>query len=360
MKLLFLFCIGLFFAFQTQAQPIARDCTFSFELQVIALGFKKGKSNFYLKQFSPVVSPGSAITRFEKDNFREDTLAFEVDINHVGHIQDTISLELFNSASGYTTKIVFSANPNPAVSYQIDLTAFTYPEQEVDGYFFFDMLEINALLKEQDSIYWKGCVITQTHPTRHNSRVHIKVQDLNIGKRDGFFFYSYHKIQAGSYNQSYRLWEAKNFFSVNPDRHQAYIIPQNTSPKTTIVAEYKYLPSAQDKRNRLFGHQALYTFYSNHTFKVEIHNPPTVVSLQEPRQDGFGIWEVEGDELYLMTPVHWLPLLNMLMDQTSPIFTPINSPIFIKGKRLIVKRPPYPYRLKQKRVKGQKGLLSIF
>ena len=345
-----------FFTSLLSAQPLEETTTFQFRLQVDSLVFKKGNSNIYLNQINPTKSAGYALRLFQKKDFRGDTLVFELPIKHYGALTDTLILELFNTTTKHKMKVVCGSTLNPALFYTIDLKEFIYRD-DVDGQFFFDLVEIGNLLEQKDSLYWNGCVIQQTIFNKYYKTITIQVKKTNIGRPTGLFYYSYNKIQAGKLKGVYADLDVKNFF-VPYDPSRQVIYKQNRHPKATIIAQYQYLPNRHDRRNKLFGHSAHYIFYDDFTFSVREADPPMVVSLVAPRAPGIGIWCVVGDQLVLTTPPHWSTLYKGNMADTPITFYPYTS-YTIKGSLLIVHSGKHPYRLKRKWTKGQKRLSTV-
>ncbi|MGH1338630.1 MAG: hypothetical protein ACRBFS_21130, partial [Aureispira sp.] len=222
----------------SQAQPLEEATTFQYRVQVDSLVFKKGNSNIYLHQVNPTISAGYAIRLFRKEDFRGDTLVFELPIKHYGALVDTVVFDLVNTTTKHRMKVVFSATRTPALVYQIDLKEFIYRD-DVDGAFFFDLVEIGALLEEQDRVQWNGCTIQQTISNKYYKNISIQVNEVGMGKPKGLFLYSYRKIQAGKLKGPYADLVVKDFFSASTNSASGRLIQhQNRHPAPKIIAQY--------------------------------------------------------------------------------------------------------------------------
>lgn len=321
-----LLLIFLLFLLPLQAQ---QHSTFQFQLQVEGVSVQKGKSNYAIQQLHPSVLPRQAIHYFDyKKNFKKDSLVFEISR------KDTFVFDLLHDASGYKMTVGVVSMPNSTTTYSIDLKHFYHPSKDIDLAVFLDFIYLDSLLGQQDSIYWKGCSITQTSNNNQHRTVRVQVRDYGMGNAEGLYFYAHQKLPRGQYD-SYSQLKAEDFFIVTPNASSGKLIEvSNKQGKSTVVAIYHYHPTFKERKQLLGQHQAIYTFYDNHTFTVEIHNPPPEVSLLPARQDGIGIWEVEKKRVLLYCPPHWLGFFDDISSSTHPLFSLPFEGFAIRGKKL--------------------------
>lgn len=329
MKWIFLI-LSLLNCFVLFAQP-SPETTFHFKIKVDTLTLKNQKSNWNLKMIKGSQYPFYYTKTFQKSDFRRDTLSFSITIND--SYLDTLIFDLVNTLTKKKMKIVVSHFRDYA--YFFDLKEM-YTGEDLDGALFFDLLEIDSLLhlsNSQDTL-WKSCLIT-----KNKQSIKIKVNDFGLRTPNGLMPYSWRNTQDRRFhNPCYHL-DANDFFTVSPNSTSGEVIYKNTQPPRSgnseiVIAHYIYKPNRMDKKNKLFGHDATYIFYEDHTFIARITNPPTVVSLLPPSQMGIGTWEVQGRILILNTPENWYSLYDKIHLFTDPMFF-YNTPFTIKGNLLI-------------------------
>ena len=323
------------------AQPDSTS-TFKFTIKVDSLAFKKGKSNFRLKM---IVGGNYAFyyTReFDKSDFSNDTLGFSIESNY----PDSVAFDLINTLTNKKMKVVVSG-VYPSTFYQFDLKKF-YHEADLNGALYFDMREIFDLMRQSDQtqIRWKDCDIKRDK----NFNFDIKVNDLGVRSHDGLMQYSWKKTQDRRFHNYYNDLDVQHFFITRPNNASGKIIHKNTGRLSgnsdKILAQYEYLPTKRDKKNKLFGHHSVYTFYEDHTFLYEEFNPPRIVSLTAEYRIGIGIWEIIDGTITLDSPTNWWSIY-----EAAPYTEPAtfhNTKFNIKGKKLIeITAPGWTNRLKR-------------
>lgn len=323
------------------AQPDPTS-TFKFTIKVDSLAFKKGKSNIRLKIITDSYQVFYYTREFGKSDFKADTLHFSMDVEG----NDTLAFDLVNTLTDNKMKVVV-CGIMPHTFYEFDLKEF-YQGEDLTGVLYFDMREIFDLLRQSDKlqITWKDCDITRDK----NFNLDIKVNDLGVRKHDGLMQYSWKKTQDRRFHNYYQGLDVQHFFRATPNSVSGKLIYKNngllSGNSEKILAQYEYQRTRKDKKNKLFGHHSVYTFYEDHTFLVEINNPPQEVSLTFEYQIGIGVWEIIDGIITLNSPTNWWSIYAEAQADAPATFH--NTKFKIKGKRLIQIGDSYrTYRLKR-------------
>jgi|GEM_PF-3370025 len=327
--------------FQANAQP-SPTSTLNFKIKVDSLVFKKGKSNFRLKTITGTNQVFYYTREFRKSDFKDDTLRFSVDVEE----SDTLAFDLINILTNKKMKVVVCGIFYHTF-YQFDLKEF-YADKDLYGAVYFDMREIFDLMKQSDTseMVWKQCDIKKDK----NSNFEVKVNDFGLRKRNGLMPYSWKKTQDKRFHDYYYDLDVQHFFRASPNSASGKFIYKNngllSGNSDKILAKYEYQRTQKDRRNKLFGHHSVYTFYEDHTFLVEVHNPPQEVSLTSEYKIGIGIWEIIDGIIILNSPANWWSIYADI-PYTDPA-TFHNTKFKVKGKKLVqIVDSNRKYRLKK-------------
>jgi len=328
-------------SFQINAQP-SPTSTFDFRIKVDSLVFKKGKSNFRLKIVSRNNYPFSYTKEFKQSDFSDDTLHFSMDVDY----GDAFVFDIINTLTNKKMKVaIWAFHPN--TYYEFDLKEF-YQGEDLNGALYFDIPEILDLLRQSDQtqITWKQCDIKRDK----NFNLFIKVNDFGVRKRNGLMPYSWEKTQDRRFHNYYQGLDVQHFFRASPNSVSGKFIYKNngllSGNSDKILAQYEYQRTRKDKKNKLFGHHSIYTFYEDHTFLVEINNPPPEVSLTAEYQLGIGVWEIIDGIITLNSPTNWWSIYADLPYAEPATFH--NRKFKIKGKKLVqITNSYWTYRLKR-------------
>lgn len=323
--------IGIFLSsLNLYAQP-SPETTFHFKIKVDTLAIKHKKSNWNLKMIKGSQYPFYYTRTFQQSDFKQDTLRFSITTKDA--YLDTLIFDLVNTITKKKMKVVVSSFKDYA--YFFDLKE-TYTGEDFDGALFFNLLEIDRLLHQSNhrDTLWKSCLIT-----KNQQHIKIKVNDFGLRTLGGLMPYSWNKTQDKRFHNPCYDLDVNDFFVASTNSLSGKVIYKRTKHKLsgnseTIVATYVHQPNAMDRRNKLFGHSATYTFYEDHTFIARIGNPPRVVSLLPPSQIGIGTWEIQGNTLILNTPENWYSLYRSVYNLTTPMFF-YNTVFKIQGNQLI-------------------------
>lgn len=328
-------------SFQTNAQPDPTS-TFKFTIKVDTIVFKKGKSNFRLKIITGNNFAFYDIKEFGKSDFKDDTLHFSIDVN----FGSELVFDLINKVTNKKMKVAVTGF-YPMTFYQFDLKEF-YRGEDFNGALYFDIREILDLMKqsEKSKITWKQCDVRRDK----NHYIYLKVNDFGLGNPDGLMLYSWRKTQGREFHNYYHDLDVKYFFTASPSSvSRKFIYKSNgrlCGNSDKILAQYEYLPTKRDKKNKLFGHHSVYTFYEDYTFFVETHNPPPEVSLMSEHQVGIGVWEILDGKITLTTPENWFSIYDNAQDIDPEIFH--ERQFKIKRKKLMqITDSDWVYRLKR-------------
>lgn len=328
-------------SFQMNAQP-SPTSTFNFKIKVDSLAFKKGKSNFRLKIITGSHQVFYHTREFGTSDFKEDTLHFSMNVEG----SDTLAFDLVNTLTNNKMKVVI-CGIMPNTFYQFDLKEF-YQGEDLTGALYFDMREILELLRQSDKsqITWKQCDIERDK----NFNLSVTVNDFGVRKPDGLMQYSWRKTQDQRFHNYYYDLDVQHFFRASPNSVSGKLIYKNngllSGNSDKILAKYEYQRTRRDKRNKLFGHHSVYTFYEDHTFLVEEHNPPQEVSLTSEYKIGIGVWEIIDGIITLNSPSNWWSIYADVPYAEPATF--YNTKFKIKGKKLIqITERAWAYRLKR-------------
>ena len=326
---------------EMSAQP-SPTSTFNFTIKVDSLVFKKGKSNFRLKIITGTNQVFYYTREFEKSDFKEDTLHFSMNVED----SDTLGFDLINTLTDNKMKVVICGIMSHTY-YQFDLKEF-YHGKDLTGVLYFDMREIWDLLRQSDEpqITWKQCDIKKDK----NFNLSITVNDLGVRNPHGLMQYSWKKTQNNRFHNYYYDLDVQHFFRASPNSVSGKIIYKNngllSGNSDKILAQYEYQPTRRDKRNKLFGHHSVYTFYEDHTFLVEVSNPPQVVSLTFEYLVGIGVWEIIDGIITLNSPTNWWSIYAEAQAAAPATFH--NTKFKMRRKKLIQIGDSYQvYRLKR-------------
>lgn len=341
LRITFFLCLWYF---QMNAQP-SPTSTFNFKIKVDSLAFKKGKSNIRLKTITCGNYPFYYTKQFQKSDFENNTLGFSIDVEY----GDTLVFDLINTLTNKKMKVAI-CGIMPHTFYQFDLKEF-YQGKDLNGALYFDMREILDLMRQSDEsqITWKQCYIKRDK----NFNFSIRVNDFGVRKRNGLMPYSWEKTQDRRFHNYYHGLDVQHFFRASPNSASGKFIYKNngllSGNSDKILAQYEYQRTRKDRKNKLFGHHSVYTFYEDHTFLVEINNPPPEVSLMPEHQVGIGVWELVDKTITLSSPENWWSIYDEARYVQPETFH--NRPFKIKGKKLVqITDSNWVYRLK--RTKG--------